>query len=84
MHGNLWEWCSDWHAEYPNGVASDPQGPSRGSFRVLRGGGWFNTAGYCRSAIRLANEASMRSDYLGVRLAMSPSGVEPPEAGAAK
>jgi len=27
MHGNLWEWCEDWHGEYPFAV-TDPKGPA--------------------------------------------------------
>jgi len=84
MHGNVWEWCSDSYADYPRGVASDPQGPSGGSDRVYRGGSWISTAKYCRSAFRLRHVASGRGYILGFRLAMSPSGMEPPEAGAAK
>jgi len=34
MHGNVWEWCQDWHAAYPTGSVTDPTGPSSGSFRV--------------------------------------------------
>ncbi len=52
MHGNVWEWCSDWYGEYPTGAVTDPAGPGRGSYRVLRGGGWLNLACYCRSAGR--------------------------------
>ena len=34
MHGNLWEWCSDWHGDYPSRDVTDPKGPSVGKERV--------------------------------------------------
>ncbi len=52
MHGNVWEWCLDWFGAYPGGSVSDPTGPTTGSVRVLRGGGWDSGAYDCRSAFR--------------------------------
>jgi formylglycine-generating enzyme required for sulfatase activity len=54
MHGNVAEWCHDWYAPYPGGIAIDPQGPATGSTRIGRGGPWFRTASNCRSAWRNA------------------------------
>lgn len=39
MHGNVWEWCADWYGAY-TADTTDPVGPTSGSSRVMRGGGW--------------------------------------------
>jgi formylglycine-generating enzyme required for sulfatase activity/predicted Ser/Thr protein kinase len=71
MHGNVWEWCSDWYGEYPSGAVTDPTGASTGSSRVLRGGGWYYAAAGCRSAYRRGSGPSDRDNDLGFRLALS-------------
>ncbi|MBM4092112.1 MAG: formylglycine-generating enzyme family protein [Planctomycetes bacterium] len=71
MHGNVWEWCHDWYGEYSGGTATDPQGPSAGSLRVVRSGGWFREAWSCRSAYRDRFVPSGRNDFLGFRVARS-------------
>ncbi|MBF0339879.1 MAG: SUMF1/EgtB/PvdO family nonheme iron enzyme [Magnetococcales bacterium] len=42
MHGNVWELVSDWYASYSSDAQIDPLGPSSGSNRTIRGGGWLN------------------------------------------
>ena len=81
MHGNVFEWCSDWHGEALSGGV-DPVGPNRGSDRVGRGGGWWGDPGSCQSAIRGSfipsdrggSDRSRRDDSrLGFRVARSQS-----------
>ena len=42
MSGNVYEWINDWYDEnyYSNSPSVNPQGPSSGTYRVLRGGSW--------------------------------------------
>jgi formylglycine-generating enzyme required for sulfatase activity/prenyltransferase beta subunit len=52
MIGNVFEWCQDWHGAYTTDSVTDSVGPSSGSSRVLRGGGWCAYSAYCRAAYR--------------------------------
>ena len=66
VHGNVYEWRED---------SFDVSG----SYRVLRGGGWYDYASYCRSAFRYGFSPDYRSRDLGFRVALGPS-VKSPEA----
>ena len=70
MSGNVWEWCSDWNANYTSYSQTNPTGPHSGSGRVYRGGSWFYYARYCRSSIRCYFIPTFRYGDLGLRLAL--------------
>jgi sulfatase modifying factor 1 len=75
MHGNVWEWCRDIYADELSGGRDpevQPDEKTRGSYRVNRGGGWYDYAAFCRSANRSRLSPSLRSRLLGVRVALSP------------
>ncbi|MGB2821535.1 MAG: formylglycine-generating enzyme family protein, partial [Phycisphaerae bacterium] len=71
MHGNVWEWCSDWHSHSYFGAADvDPKGAPRGRVRILRGGAWSYDANGCRSADRGYQLPDARSVNFGFRVAV--------------
>jgi formylglycine-generating enzyme required for sulfatase activity len=71
VHGNVWEWCSDWYAENAytvRGDTMDPQGPDRGTRRVLRGGAWSGDVALSRSASRRDQDPEFRHKTIGFRV----------------
>ena len=73
MHGNVYEWCSDWFGAYTAESQTDPQGASSDTIRVARGGYWFSNVQNCRSAYRSSGPPGFRSPNIGLRLARSHS-----------
>ncbi len=69
MHGNVFEWCSDWYGAPDETSVVDPVGAASGEYRVFRGGCWSYGALYSRSAYRYATYPAYGCPNNGFRLA---------------
>jgi formylglycine-generating enzyme required for sulfatase activity len=71
MHGNVWEWTSDWYGPYAETTAAniDPHGLASGEKRVIRGGSWFFDANSARCGLRYTHAPQDRGFSLGFRVA---------------
>ncbi|MFO1053721.1 MAG: formylglycine-generating enzyme family protein [Planctomycetota bacterium] len=76
VHGNVLEWCLDWHADALTGGA-DPRGPANGRFRMLRGGSYWYEARLCSSSRRFWNSPDFARDGAGFRLVCTAQEREP-------
>ena len=76
MHGNVAEWCWDCYDKdyYARSPAADPVGAEGASIRVIRGGYWFSTPRYARSANRSGDGPDDRFNGMGFRVARGQSG----------
>ena len=68
VHGNVWEWCQDWHGALAAANQNDPIGSSNGSSRVLRGGSWNHAPADCLAAYRNYYAPAARRKYCGFRV----------------
>jgi formylglycine-generating enzyme required for sulfatase activity len=63
---------NDRYGDYAAGAQIDPPGPTTGSDRVFRGGGWSSGSGGCRASIRYVMVPFVDFDFLGFRAARTP------------
>jgi uncharacterized protein (TIGR02996 family) len=75
MHGNVFEWCSDWYdpGYYSVSPRAGPTGPQEGTNRVIRGGCWCSPGVGCRSAAREPQGPWVTSPTVGFRVVMVPA-----------
>ncbi|QDS98227.1 formylglycine-generating enzyme family protein [Adhaeretor mobilis] len=73
MSGNVWEWTTDWLAGYPEAgnELHDPTGPSDGSMKVIRGGGWDTERSTATPSFRLGVSPDQALPNVGFRLSRS-------------
>ena len=69
MHGNVWEFCSDWYGAYAAGKSIDPMGVNNGRDHVLRGGSYFVDGLLLRSSTRDLVAPDFHNVVIGLRLA---------------
>jgi len=72
IHDNVSEWCEDCYGDYPVGSVTDPKGPARGEYRVLRGGSFSSYESVARSSYRVSFTPATRYLSVGFRLARTP------------
>ena len=73
MHGNVWEWCLDrWSDKLPGGKVTDPQGPSTGTDRLVRGGCFYNIGRICRASYRARGNPVYVGNETGFRIVLAP------------
>ncbi len=73
MAGNVFEWVSDWHSDnyYKKSIKVDPRGPSKGTFKVIRGGSWCSDdIEDMKTRTRLKKKSTRANNESGFRCVM--------------
>ena len=70
MTGNMEEWCSDWHGDYPSSATTNPVGPTSGKGHVIRGGSWYSLDSYAKVYYRSWMFDSKAFSDTGFRIAL--------------
>ena len=68
-HGNVAEWCFDYYGAYDLENTTNPSGPTTGTLRINRGGGWNDYAKHLRCAYRASTTPDQKMNNIGFRLA---------------
>ena len=71
MSGNVWEWCADWHGDYPVAAQNDPAGPASGTERVIRGGSFNNEDYGCTVSNRTSWLPADKGGNIGFRVVVA-------------
>ena len=72
MSGNVWEWCWDWNALYNSSSQTNPSGASNGTYKVIRGGSYYENLYHCLPGYRTSYAPATGCFNLGFRLVQTP------------
>ncbi len=74
MLGNAWEWVKDTYQAdyYASSPDTDPSGPDKGDFKVIRGGSFWQHVFDVRAGNRSFKDPTRGYEYLGFRAAKVP------------
>ena len=68
MSGGIGEWVNDWYGAYSVDIQFNPSGPSKGEFRIVRGGDWFAHASFfVRTTFRDPKNPEFATSSVGFR-----------------